>query len=85
MAGNSAAALTAKPNGGGGAAGHIEARPVVALTPCGTHRQLDDLAVPKTIMTTLLTTGLAIAALVGPLACAYAIVVRLARRRSRSH
>jgi predicted outer membrane lipoprotein len=36
-------------------------------------------------MTELLIIGLAIAVLVIPLACAYAIVVRLARRRTRSH
>jgi hypothetical protein len=34
-------------------------------------------------MTTLLSIGLALGVLVVPLACAYAIVVRLARGRSR--
>jgi hypothetical protein len=36
-------------------------------------------------MNTLLIMALAVAVLVVPLACAYAIVVRLARRRIRSH
>jgi hypothetical protein len=36
-------------------------------------------------MNTVLTMVLALAVLVVPLACAYAIVLRLARRRTRSH
>jgi hypothetical protein len=85
MAGSSAAAVTAKPNGAG-AGGQVS-----SIQRAGRRRlasppsfQLDESIPFIALMNTYLTMALAVAVLVVPLACAYAIVVRLARRRTRN-
>lgn len=84
MAGSSAAVVAAKPNGAG-AGGHATSiqlawRRRLASPPTFQLYELKSLIAN---MNTLLTMALAVAVLVVPLACAYAIVVRLARRRTR--
>ena len=86
MAGSSAAALTAKPNGAGagGQASSVQmaGRRRLASPP---SFQLHESKLFIAPMNTYLTMALAVAVLVVPFACAYAIVVRLARRRTRSY
>jgi hypothetical protein len=79
MAGNSAAAWTAKPNGAAAAVppGDLPSQP-------GPHHLPDGSAVKRSLMTTLLHMTLALAVVVVPLACTYVVVLRLARRRSRN-
>jgi hypothetical protein len=85
MAGSSAVAVTAKPNGAG-AGGQVlsfqlAGRRRLASLPSFQLHESKSFIAP---MNTYLTMALAVAVLVVPLACAYAIVVRLARRRTRS-
>jgi hypothetical protein len=94
MAGSSAAAATAKPNGAGagGITTSIQLAGRAAMIRAGRRRcasrpsfQLHESKSLIAPMNTFLTMVLAVAVLVVPLACAYAIVVRLARRRTRGH